>query len=55
MAKPHNVVEVKTACEKMMLVAVKQIQNRLPSAQNMFENMWKISSQVILSHISRCP
>ena len=39
----------------MMLVALVQIQKRLSSAQNMFENRRKISPQIILSHISRCP
>ena len=53
MAKSHNVDEVKTASEKMMLVAVEQIKKRLPSAENMFENLRKTSPQIILSHIRK--
>ena len=38
-----------------MLVAFKQIKERLPSAQNMFDNLKKICPKIILSRISRCP
>ena len=37
-----------------MLKAVEQIKKRLPSTQNMFENLTTISPKIILSQISRC-
>ena len=52
--RSRNVVAIKTICEQMMLVAVEQIKKRLPSAQNVVENLTKISPKIILSQISRC-
>ena len=52
--RSRDVVVVKTTYKQMMLVAVEQIKKRLPSTQNMFENLTTISPKIILSQISRC-
>ena len=52
--RSRHVVAIKTTCEQMMLVAVEQIKKRLPSTQNMFENLTTISPKIILSQKSRC-
>ena len=50
----RDVVGIKTIYEQMVQVAVEQIKKRLPSTQNMFENLTTISLKIILSQISRC-
>ena len=52
--RSRDVVAIKTTYQQMMLVAVEQIKKRLPSTQNMFENLTTISPKIILSQISRC-
>ena len=52
--RSHDVVAIKTTYKHMMLVAAEQIKKRLPSTQNMFENLTTIRPEIILSQISRC-
>ena len=52
--RSRDVVAIKTTYKQMMLFAVEQIKKRLPSTQNMFENLITISPKIILSQISRC-
>ena len=54
MERSRDVAVIKTRCKQMMLVALEEVKKRLPTAQNMFENLSKISPQVILSQVSRC-
>ena len=50
--RSHDVVAIKTTYKQMMLVAVEQKKKRLPSTQNMFENLTTVSPKIILSQIS---
>ena len=52
--RSRDVVAIKTIYEQIMQVAVEQTKKRLPSTQNMFENLTTISLKIILSQISRC-
>ena len=47
-----DVVAIKTICEQTMLVAVEKIKKRLPSTQNMSENLTTITPKIILGQIS---
>ena len=51
--RSRDVVAIKAIYEQMMQVTVKQIKKKLPSTQNMFENLTTICLKIILSQISR--
>ena len=52
--RSRDVIAIHTTYEQIMLVAVEQIKKRLPSTQNMIENLTTISPKIILSQISSC-
>ena len=52
--RSRDVVAINTTYEQIMLVAVEQINKRLPSTQNIIENLTTISTKIILSQVSRC-
>ena len=47
-----DVVATKTTCEQTMLLAVEKIKKRLPSTQNMSENLTTITPKIILGQVS---